>query len=80
MVQRESGFRRRLRDLTADEMLSWAYMVMVENLDYKARRKLDLALLPEAAKILDDPDLPESLQGRRVPDWWLDDEGDASLP
>lgn len=57
-------------DLDAGELLSWGYSVMVANLDTEHRRKFDHALRPDAAVVIDDPELPVSMQGLRPPSWW----------
>lgn len=41
---------------------------MVEGLPYKQRRKLDRALAPVV--VINDPNLPEALQGMVVPEWF----------
>lgn len=46
--------------------------MMVEHLDSKKRRELDYALMPRAATVINDPDLPEELQGLRPPSWYGD--------
>lgn len=61
---------RRLADLDVGELLSWGYSVMVANLDAEHRSKLDYALRPLEVVMVDDPDLPSSLQGLRPPEGW----------
>lgn len=56
-------------------MLSWAYSVMVKDLEPDRRRELDYALRPDSAVAVDDVELPESMQGLRPPSWW-----DADAP
>lgn len=64
---------RRLADLGAGELLSWGYSVMVANLDAEHRHKLDYALRPDEAVVINDPMLPGSMQGIRPPAWWKGD-------
>ena len=50
--------------------------MLVEGADAKGRRKIDALfagkLGPTGGIIVDDPDLPESLQGQEAPSWWDD--------
>ncbi len=64
---------RRLADLDAGELLSWGYYVMVSGMDAEHRAKLDYALRPDAAVVINDPELPASMQGLRPPAWWKGD-------
>ena len=56
---------------------------MVAGLDAEHRKKLDYALRRDSAVVIDDPDLPASMQGLRPPSWWkgvTPVEGLISLP
>jgi hypothetical protein len=61
-------------ELTAVEALNFAYSELVKNADGKQKRRLDDALAGKiggrGGYIVDDPDLPASLQGIEAPDWW----------
>lgn len=74
---------RRFHSLSARELLSFGYAWLVDGLDYKARARLHGMMLglgdEEGRRILTDPDLPESLQGRPVPAWF-DDTPDVTPP
>lgn len=58
-------------------MLNLAYYLLVEHADEDGRRKVDLALEGKigegGGEIIDDPALPESLQGVEAPSWWRGD-------
>ena len=64
-------------DLSVQELLSYVYAMLVENADVKGRRKIDALfagkLGPSGGIIVEDPDLPEMLQGQEAPSWWEDD-------
>lgn len=68
---------RRLLDLSALELLNFAYSILVSSADQEARRRLDALLegrLGEGGGILvDDDSLPASMQGMEAPSWWTDD-------
>jgi len=70
---------RRLVDLSFLELLNYTYSQVVEYADSKGRQRIDAMLegrLGEGGGILvDDPDLPPSMQGKEAPDWWDDDGG-----
>lgn len=71
------GRGRRLADLSALEMLNFVYARLTENADSEHRRKIDLALAgrigEHGGEIVDDPDLPASMQGMEAPSWWNGD-------
>lgn len=64
-------------DLTVIECLNFVYARLVENADAAGRRKIDLALSgrlgEHGGEIVDDPDLPASMQGKEAPSWWNGD-------
>jgi hypothetical protein len=68
---------RRLTQLSAIELLNFAYATIVGEANGEQRRHIDAALegrLGQGGGILvDDPDLPASLQGTEAPSWWSDD-------
>lgn len=63
--------------LSLTEMLSYAYWYMIKDLDSDQRRRIELALQgrigESGGEIVDDPDLPASLQGKEAPSWWSSD-------
>ena len=71
------GTGRRLMDLTVIECLNYVYAQLTANADADGRRKIDLALAgligEHGGEIVDDPDLPASMQGREAPSWWNGD-------
>lgn len=58
-------------------MLNFTYWYLVKDLDAEQRKKIDLALAnrlgENGGEIVDDPDLPENLQGKEAPSWWSGD-------
>lgn len=46
---------------------------MVDGMDAEHRRKLDYALRPDESVLVNDPELPDSMQGLRPPSWWDSD-------
>jgi hypothetical protein len=68
---------RRLAELTLIEMLNLTLACLLEWADADGRRKIELALegrLGEhGGEIVDDPDLPASMQGVEAPSWWNSD-------
>jgi len=64
-------------DLTIQELMSFVYAMLVEGADAKGRKKIDALFAGRLGSgggiIVDDPDLPESLQGQEAPSWWDDD-------
>jgi len=64
-------------DLTVIECLNYVYAQLTANTDVDGRRKIDLALAgrlgEHGGEIVDDPDLPASMQGREAPSWWNGD-------
>lgn len=72
------GTGRRLRDLEAGELLSWAYDQLVANLDAEKRHEIDYGLTPDSIVIEDDPELPPQLQGKRPPSWYRHGAGATS--
>ena len=71
------GQGRRMLDLTMTELLNFAYSLLVKDADSEGRRKVDLGLAGKlgesGGELVDDPDLPESMQGREAPAWWNGD-------
>ena len=65
---------RRLADLTAVEMLNFTLARLLDGADGDGRHKIDLALEgrlgDHGGEIIDDADLPESMQGVEAPSWW----------
>lgn len=59
------------------EALNFVYAHLVENTDAEGRRKIDLSLAgrlgEHGGEIVDDPDLPASMQGMEAPSWWTGD-------
>ena len=59
------------------EMLNYVYYYMVKDAEPEQRRKIDLALAGKlgsnGGEIIDDPDLPASIQGMEAPAWWNSD-------
>lgn len=55
-------------------LLDFTYYYLVKDADADGRRKIDLALAgrlgESGGEIVDDPDLPASLQGKEAPAWW----------
>ncbi len=68
---------RRLVDLAAIEMLNFAYATILDGLDSEQRRRVNAALEGRIGEggglVVDDPDLPQALQGQEAPSWWTDD-------
>ncbi len=68
---------RRLADLSVLEMLNLTYSLLVSEADEEGRKKVNLALAgrlgESGGEIVDDPDLPESMQGMEAPSWWNSD-------
>lgn len=58
-------------------MLNFTYWYMVKDADADQRRRIELALVGKlgesGGEIIDDPDLPESMQGVEAPAWWNSD-------
>lgn len=58
-------------------MLNLTYARLVEFADEDGRKRIDLALAgrlgESGGEIVDDPDLPESMQGVEAPSWWNSD-------
>ena len=71
------AFGRRLVKLSALEVLNFSFSNILEGLDGESRKRalaaLEGRLGPNGGILIDDPDLPESLQGQEAPDWWKDD-------
>ena len=69
---------RRIAKVTILELLNFVYADLLEWSDKDGRKKIDAALegrLGESGGItIDDPTLPESLQGQEAPSWWTDDQ------
>lgn len=69
---------RRLADLSIVEMLNFTLAHLLEGADADHRRKIQLAmegrLGSSGGEIVDDPDLPEALQGMEAPSWWSSDD------
>ncbi len=66
---------RRLSDLTAVELCSVVYYDMVTKItDPAQRNKFEAAIRGQLGArggyIIDDPTLPESMQGLEAPTWW----------
>jgi hypothetical protein len=59
------------------ELLNFAYAQLVSYADEEGRKKIDLALEgrigEHGGELVDDPDLPESMQGMEAPSWWNSD-------
>lgn len=55
-------------------LLDFTYYYLVKDADAEGRRKVDLAMAgrlgESGGEIVDDPDLPASLQGKEAPSWW----------
>lgn len=71
------GYGKRLATVSINEMLNTAYARLVEFADEDGRKRIDLALAGKlgesGGEIVDDPDLPESIQGMEAPAWWNSD-------
>lgn len=69
---------QRLLRLSAHEALNFAYAHLVDGADHETRLKIDAALsgnLGEGGgQIVNDPDLPDAMQGMEAPAWWSSDE------
>lgn len=56
------------------ELLNFTYYYLVKDVDAEGRRKIELAMAgrlgESGGEIIDDPDLPEGLQGKEAPAWW----------
>lgn len=66
---------RRLSDLTAAELCNFVYYDMVTKItDPEQRTKFEAAIRGQLGArggyIINDPLLPESMQGREAPTWW----------
>lgn len=63
--------------LSLHALLNFVYYYLVKDADADGRRKIDLALAgrlgESGGEIIDDPDLPEGLQGKEAPSWWNSD-------
>lgn len=59
-------------------MLNFVYADLMEWADQDGRKRVDAALEGRIGAtggiVVDDPDLPASLQGMEAPSWWRDDE------
>lgn len=64
--------------LSLSALLNFTYYYMVKKTDAEGRRRIDLALAgrlgESGGEIVDDPDLPASLQGKEAPTWWRADD------
>lgn len=63
--------------MTAIELLNFTLSRLFEGADSEGRKKIKAALEgrlgPGGGIIVDDPTLPESMQGIEAPSWWSDD-------
>jgi len=64
----------RLVNLSAVDLLDYAYFMLTKDRDAATLRKIELMLMgrlgEHGGEIIDDPDLPESMQGMEAPSWW----------
>jgi hypothetical protein len=64
--------------LSLHELLDFAYYYLVKDTDADGRRRVDLYIAgrlgESGGEIVDDPDLPEALQGKEAPSWWRADD------
>lgn len=68
---------RRLVDLSALELLNFAYSILMKDATQEGRQRIDAVLEGRVGAgggiLVDDDTLPESLQGMEAPSWWSDD-------
>jgi hypothetical protein len=59
------------------ELLNFAYARLMENADEDDRKRIDMTLAGRigegGGEIVDDPDLPDEMQGLEAPSWWNSD-------
>lgn len=60
--------------MSAMELLNFIYADLLDGLDHQSRKRVQAALEGRIGEhggiIVDDPDLPEALQGKEAPSWW----------
>lgn len=69
---------RRLLDMSIVEMLNYTYAFLLNEKDPDQRKHikaaLDGRLGASGGVVVDDPTLPEALQGQEAPSWWSEDD------
>lgn len=67
---------RRLVDLSALELLNFAYSILIKDVTQEGRQRIDAVLEgrvgPNGGILVDDDTLPEAMQGMEAPSWWSD--------
>lgn len=77
MLFRDTGRRLADPDLSSVALLNYVLAHLLSQADADGRRRIQLALAGRlgegGGEIIDDPDLPEHMQGMEAPTWWNSD-------